>query len=100
MAAYEVEVSRTAERQLRKLPRADQERVVRTLLALADDPFPGGCRKLTGYNDVYRVRVGRYRILYSADGGKLVIIILKIGHRREVYRNKAPAISVRNVNHT
>lgn len=86
MAAYEVEVSRTAERQLRKLPRADQERVARTWLALADDPFPRGCRKLTGYDDVYRVRVGRYRILYSADGGELVVIILKIGHRREVYR--------------
>ena len=86
MAAYEVEVSRTAERQLRKLPRADRERVVRTMLALADDPFPRGTRKLTGYDDVYRVRVGRYRILYSVEGGKLVIIILKIGHRREVYR--------------
>ncbi len=86
MAAYEVEVSLTAERQLRKLPGADRERVARTMLALADDPFPRGTRKLTGYDDVYRVRVGRYRILYSVEGGKLVIIILKIGHRREVYR--------------
>ena len=75
MARYEVEVSRTAERQLRKLPRADQERVARRMLELADDPFPNGARKLTGYEDVYRVRVGRYRILYSVSGRELVIII-------------------------
>ena len=77
MAGYEVEISRTAERQLRKLPRGDQERVARTLPALADDPFPRGCRKLTGYDDVYRVRTGAYRVLYSADGPRLVVIILR-----------------------
>ena len=86
MAAYEVEVSRSAERQLRKLPRADQRRVERRMLDLADDPFPHGARKLTGYEDVYRVRVGRYRILYSVSGRELVVIILKIGHRWEDYR--------------
>ena len=45
------------------------------MLELADDPFPNGARKLTGYEDVYRVRVGRYRILYSVSGRELVIII-------------------------
>ncbi len=86
MGHYEVEVSRTAEKQLRKLPRDDQERVVRRMLRLADDPFPQGARKLTGYDDVYRVRVGRYRILYSVARRRLVIIILKVGHRKAVYR--------------
>lgn len=86
MGHYEVEVSRTAEKQLRKLARADQERVVRRILLLAEDPFPPGTRKLTGYDDVYRVRVGRYRILYSVSRHRLVIVILKIGHRRDAYR--------------
>ena len=86
MGSYEVEVSRTAEKQLRKLPREDQERVARRMLVLASDPFPRGARKLTGYEDVYRVRVGRYRILYSASRRRLVIIILKIGYRKDVYR--------------
>ncbi len=84
MPRYEIEVSRTAEKQLRKLPRPDQERVARKMLALADAPFPPSARKLTGYEDVYRVRVGRYRVLYSVSGRRLVIIILKIGHRKDV----------------
>ncbi|WP_419935048.1 type II toxin-antitoxin system RelE family toxin [Candidatus Palauibacter sp.] len=86
MARYDVEISRTAERQLRKLPRADQERVARRMSALADDPLPKGTRKLTGYDDVFRVRAGRYRILYSVAEATLVIIVLKVGHRRDVYR--------------
>ena len=86
MRHYEVEVSRTAEKQLRKLARDDQERVVRRMLLLAEDPFPAGTRKLTGYDDVYRVRVGRYRIIYSVSRQRLVIVILKIGHRKDAYR--------------
>ncbi|WP_420635304.1 type II toxin-antitoxin system RelE family toxin [Candidatus Palauibacter sp.] len=86
MAYYDVEISRTAEKQLRKLPRADQERIARKMSALADDPFPTGTRKLTGYEDVFRVRAGRYRILYSVAEAALIIIVLKVGHRRDVYR--------------
>lgn len=86
MAHYDVEVSRTAEKQLRKLPRDDQERVVRRMLLLAEDPIPRGARKLTGYDDVYRVRVGRYRILYSVARRRLVIFILKVGHRKDACR--------------
>lgn len=88
MRHYEVEVSRTAEKQLRKLARDDQERVVRRVLLLAEDPFPPGTRKLTGYDDVYRVRVGRYRILYSVSRRRLVIVILKIGHRKDARRRR------------
>lgn len=86
MASYEVEITRSADKQLRKLPRPDQQRVMRTVLALAEDPFPRGTRKLSGYDDVYRVRAGRYRILYSVSESTLIIIVLKIGHRRDVYR--------------
>ena len=86
MACYEIEISRTAERQLRRLPREDQVRVARTMPALADSPFPRGARKLSGHDDVFRVRTGRYRILYSVSERALVIAVLKIGHRRDVYR--------------
>ncbi len=86
MARHEVEISRTAERQLRKLPRADQARVARVMLALSDNPFPRGTRKLSGHDDVFRVRAGRYRILYSVSETRLIIVVLKVGHRRDVYR--------------
>jgi len=86
MARYRIEISRTAERQLKKLRREDQRRVVKAMLGLADDPRPKGSRKLAGYDDVFRIRVGRYRIIYSIAGRKLVVIILKIDQRKDVYR--------------
>jgi mRNA interferase RelE/StbE len=86
MARYSVEISRTAEKQLRKLADADRAKVARVLLGLGDDPHPPGSRKLTGYDDVFRVRVGVYRVLYSVEGQRLIVIILKIGHRKDVYR--------------
>ena len=55
-------------------------------MALAADPFPRGSRKLTGYDDVFRIRVGRYRILYSFSNSTLIVIVLKIGHRSDEYR--------------
>ena len=86
MARYEIEISRTAEQQLRKLPRADRERVARRMSSLAHDPYPRGTRKLAGFEDVYRVRVGSWRILYSVGTKTLIIIILKVGHRGDIYR--------------
>jgi mRNA interferase RelE/StbE len=86
MTSYRVEVSATAERQLRKLSRADQVRLIRAMQALSIDPRPPGCRKLSGYDDIFRVRVGRYRILYSIEDRRLVIIVLKVGDRKDIYR--------------
>lgn len=86
MARYSLEISRTAERQLRKLPAEDRRRVARAMLALGEEPHPSGSRKLTGYDDVFRIRAGVYRIIYSVTGRRLVIIILKIGHRKDIYR--------------
>lgn len=56
------------------------------MLGLADDPRPQGCRTLSGYDDTFRIRVGRYRLLYMIADTKLIVLILKIGHRRDVYR--------------
>jgi mRNA interferase RelE/StbE len=86
MASYRIEVSATAERQVRTLPRTDQVRVLRVIQGLAVNPRPPGCRKLSGQDDVFRVRVGRYRVLYAIENRRLVIIVLKVGDRKDVYR--------------
>ncbi len=86
MTRYDIEISKTAENQLKKLNPDDQRRVVRAILALAGEPHPRGSRKLSGYDDVFRIRVGTYRVIYSVSGKRLVVIILKIGHRKDVYR--------------
>jgi len=86
MASYEIEISRTAERQLKKLPEKDQLLVVRAVLLLTDEPHPKGSRKLSGYDDVFRIRVGRFRVLYSVLEKRLIILVLKIGHRKNIYR--------------
>ncbi len=88
MASYSVEVSATAERQIRKLGAQDRVRVLRAISDLAGAPRPPGCRKLRGYDDVYRIRSGRFRVLYSLEDQRLVVIALKVGDRRDVYRRQ------------
>ena len=86
MTRYSVEITRTAERQLRKLSQDDRQRVARMVAMLAIDPRPRGARKLVGYDDVFRVRLGRYRVIYSIDDGTLTVLVLTMGHRKDVYR--------------
>lgn len=86
MNDYRIEISSTAEKQLRQLPKSVQRRIVRVIRGLAGEPRPRGCRQLQGYDGVYRVRTGRYRILYSIEDSRLLIIVLKLGHRKDVYR--------------
>jgi len=83
---YRLEMAAIAERQLKKLPREIQQRLTARIRELPDRPRPLGCRKLLGYQDVYRIRVGHYRVIYSVDDEKVIVIILKLGHRRAVYR--------------
>jgi len=86
MANYSIEVSATAEKQLRKLSKKDQISVLKRIQELSGEPRPNHSRKLRGQDNIYRVRVGNYRILYSIENKHLTIIILKVGHRRDVYR--------------
>lgn len=86
MARFELEITHSAEKQLRALDRVDQQRLAKAMLALAEDRRPRGSKKLSGYEDVFRIRVGRFRVLCSMAKKRLVILILKIGHRRDVYR--------------
>jgi mRNA interferase RelE/StbE len=63
----------------------DRQRIVRRIAALATEPRPRGCEKLAGATSVYRVRQGRYRVLYSVDDSARTVDVLKVGHRRDVY---------------
>ncbi len=83
--SYSLVVKKSAERELRALPKADLRRVTRRIHGLEHDPRPPGHEKLSG-QDHYRVRQGDYRVVYAIDDDRLLITIVKIGHRREVYR--------------
>ena len=83
---YEVQLVATARRELLKLPIKIRIRVVDAIRALAADPRPPGCRKLAGNAAYYRIRVGEYRVLYEVRDREILVLVIKIGHRREVYR--------------
>jgi len=86
MASYSIEFTATAEKQIRRIAAGDRVRVLRAIQQLSHDPRPRGCRKLQGYDDVFRVRAGTFRVIYSIEARRLLIIILKVGHRKDVYR--------------
>ncbi len=87
MANYRIEFSSTAEKALKKIPKKDLTKIVESIQVLAINPFPEGCRKLAGEEGTYRIRQGTYRIIYEVEGKKLKVLILKIGHRNDIYRN-------------
>jgi mRNA interferase RelE/StbE len=84
--SYKVFVSRTAEKALKSLPKTEQKRVVAAIVALSIDPYPIGFKKLSGEENTYRIRSGHYRIIYEIIKRELTITLLKIGHRRDIYR--------------
>ena len=84
--AYQVELTTAALRDLRALPAALLARVDARILALAEDPRPPRVEKLTDAGELYRVRVGEYRILYAVDDAAQVVTVARVRHRRDVYR--------------
>ena len=83
---YTVIIERSALRDLKRLPAQVRRRTDEHILALADNPRPHGVEKLSGSDCSYRIRVGDYRILYEIHDDILHVLIVKVGHRREVYR--------------
>lgn len=83
---YRVEFKPSAAKAVERLPRAAQRRVLAAVGALADNPRPVGYRKLEGALDLYRVRVGEYRVVYTVRDRVLLVLIVRVGHRRDVYR--------------
>ena len=86
MAKYRLSIKPSARKELVAVAtKKDRQRIVRLIQSLAEEPRPPGCQKLSGY-DRYRVRQGNYRILYQIQDNELVVVVVRIGHRREVYR--------------
>ena len=85
MASYRLLIKPSASKETEALPKQDRRRIVAKIMSLSDDPRPPGCEKLSGH-DQYRMRQGNYRILYEIHDLDLVVLIVKVGHRRDVYR--------------
>ena len=85
MANYELVFKKSVAKDLRPLPKQDIKRLLNRIEALAEDPRPAGCEKLSGL-ERYRIRQGKYRVVYEIRDRRLVVLIVKVAHRRDVYR--------------
>jgi len=86
VARYKVVIKSSASKEIDAVgQKKDRQRIVLRIQSLGENPRPFGCEKLSGH-DLYRMREGNYRILYSIDDGKLLVDIIKVGHRKDVYR--------------
>lgn len=82
---YRVGILRSAQKQLARIAHQDQPRIIQAIRELASDPRPASCKKLAG-RPAWRLRIGPYRVLYEIHDDQLLILVVRIGHRREVYR--------------
>ena len=86
MARYELRFRKSVSKDLAPIPKRDVQRIIETVQALADDPRPPQSKRLSGA-EKYRLRCGVYRVLYEIQDDVLVVCIVKVGHRKDVYRN-------------
>jgi mRNA interferase RelE/StbE len=90
VASYSVFLKRSAAKELEEIGQdADRRRVVERIQDLAEDPRPPGCERLAGRQDRLRIRQGDYRVLYTVNDEKRIVTVVKIGHRKDVYRSDA-----------
>lgn len=85
MAAYSLFFKESVQKDLDGIPKKDLRKILSRIKSLSGDPRPQGCEKLTGQNR-YRVRQGRYRIVYSVQDEERTVIVVKVGHRKDIYR--------------
>lgn len=83
---YTLVISRNALTQLREIPKSDRGRITEKIDELVVNPRPFGCQKLQGYENEYRIRSGNYRIVYRIENDKLFVEVIKVAHRKDVYR--------------
>jgi len=86
MSPYKVFFKASADRQLRKLPVALQRRIVSEVALLARNPRSRGVVKMAGCDNLWRIRVGDYRVVYEIQEGRLIVLVLRVAHRKDVYR--------------
>ena len=85
MASYSIQIKRSAAKELEAVPLKDRRRIVTRIEGLQTEPRPPGCEKLSG-DDKYRIRQGNYRILYEIQDQALIVTVVRVGDRRDVYR--------------
>ncbi len=85
MAKYEISVKKSAIRELDNIPKKELQKVIKKIKSLSSDPRPQGSQKLS-HREQYRIRQGDYRIIYSIQDDDLTVHIIKVGHRKEIYR--------------
>jgi mRNA interferase RelE/StbE len=85
MAAYKIYFRESVEKDFAAIPKSDLKKILRRIRTLAEDPRPLGCEKLTG-QERYRLRQGRFRIVYSIQDKNLTVWVVKVGHRKDIYR--------------
>lgn len=83
---YEVQLERAAERDLRRLASELYRRIISHVQALSENPRPSGSRKITGSESDWRIRIGDYRVIYGIDDDAQIVRVMRVRHRREVYR--------------
>ena len=88
MAKFSIIIARSAQKELDNLTGPIFARIDAKILALADNPRPSGCKKLRGYTDLWRIRVGDYRVIYAVDDEALSLNVLRIRHRKDVYEGR------------
>ena len=86
MARYTVYFAPSADKALRKLPELVQRRIATATKGLNEEPRPRGCVKLKGGDDLWRIRVGFYRVVYSIEHDELIVLVVRVAHRKDVYR--------------
>ncbi len=85
MAKYEISVKKSAVKELDSIPKKDLIKIVTKIKALSSEPKPQGSQKLS-QKEIYRIRQGDYRVIYYIDDDNLIVTIVKVGHRKEIYR--------------
>jgi len=85
MAGYKVFFKQSVEKDFRSIPKKDIKKILKRIKMLEEEPRPQGCEKLTG-QERYRLRQGRYRIVYSIQDSELTVYVVKVGHRKDIYR--------------
>jgi len=86
MGSYRVELTRSAEKDLRKIDRSRVATIVKELESLVSEPRPSGVKKLVGAEKTYRIRIGDYRVVYEIRDDVMIVLVIRIAHRRDVYR--------------
>lgn len=87
MDFYQVKWKHSAQKELKSLDKKTILKILESVEGLAKNPYPLGSKKLKGTEFIYRIRLGDYRVIYSVESNILTVEIIKIGHRRDIYRN-------------